>query len=212
MPTDTFPIAADADDGHGRMQSASTWVNTPSGVYTDNPFGSTLASVAKHGALSVFYVVNAFFRFDTSSIDDAATITSANLLLYCDGAAAPDGAIADYGGDFYDFGGSPSTSTDWEWTTSGDAITTISAGSLSVGSVNTIALTGLSGISKTGITGIRLAPKDSANAPTADNFIDFAAREHTTGQEPRLEVTYSAAALTNEAALRTAHTPVTWRT
>jgi hypothetical protein len=196
MPTSTFAVTADADDVHGRMQSGSTWAAIASGVYTDNPFGSTLASVAKHGASSVFYVVNAFFLFDMDNpvsgtvIDAGGTISSGALKLYVDGSGAPDGAT--FAADYYDFGGSPSTSADWEQSSSGDCVSSVSVGSLTTSAVNTIALTGLSGVVKTGKTGIRFAPADTV-APTADNFIDFAAREHTTGQEPRLEITWTAA-------------------
>jgi hypothetical protein len=215
MPTSTFAVTADADDGHGKMQSASTWALIASGVYPDNPFGSTLASTAKHGVASVFYVVNAFFLFDMDNpvsgtvIDAGGSVDSGAVDLYVDGAAAPDGAT--FAADYYDFGGSPSTSADWEQSSSGAAIASISVGSLTTGAVNTIALTGLSGVVKTGKTPLRIAPTDTT-APTGDNFIDFAAREHTTGQEPRLRIVWSTAAATNEAALRTAHTPVTWRT
>lgn len=201
MSTSVFAVTADADDGAGRMQSVGAWVNTPAGVYTDSPFGANLVSIAKHGAGGNFYVVNGYARFDMDNpvsgvvIPLAATIDSASLKMYVDGADAPDGAIADFGADFFDFGGSPSTAADWEWTTSGDAVATITAASMSVGNVNTIPLTGLTGIVKTGFTGIRWAPTNSANAPTADNFIDFAAREHATGQEPRLEVTYTVSAV-----------------
>lgn len=192
MPTDTFAITANGNDGAGRRIAAS-WANVTIGTYSDDPFGTSITSVSK-SFVGDYYVLNAFLRFDTSSIDDAATITGANLKLYVDGKDAPDGASADYAADFYDFGGSPSTSADWELTSAGDAVATITAGGLTAGVVNTIPLTGLTGISKTGFTGIRIAPKSSAVAPTGDNFIDFAALEHTTGQEPRLEVTYTLAA------------------
>src|SRR6188768_2212762 len=101
MPTSVFAVTADANDGAGRMQSATTWVNTPTGVFTDNPFGATIITCAKHGTGSVFYVVNAYALFDMDNpvsgvvIPSDATIDGATLQMYVDGAGAPDGAIAD---------------------------------------------------------------------------------------------------------------------
>jgi hypothetical protein len=186
---DTFDIAVDADDGSGYRQSGD-WASIASGTFTDLVFGrDDIVSVSRTTNAGNFFISNAFLRFDTSSLPDGATITAANLKLYIDGAGAPDGAT--FGVDYYDFGGEPSVAADWEQTSAGDAISSISPGSLTTGVVNTLALTGLTGISKTGITGFRIAPKEST-APSGDNFIDIAAREHATGAPAQLVVTYTA--------------------
>lgn len=189
MPTDTFDIAVDADDGYG-YKIGSDWGTLNSNPYTDEPFGDTICSTARAASGPNFYIVCGFLRFDTSSIPDDATILSASLKLYCLNKGAPDGAT--FGADFYDFGGEPSVEADWETVSSGNAVSSISPGSLTTGAVNTIPLTGLTGLSKTGYTGIRIAPKESGQ-PTGDNFIDFASREHATGAAPQLEVTYAVA-------------------
>lgn len=186
MATDTFALSANDQDSCG-YKRGSTFATLSAETFDENPFGATLISLSCTSS-GEFWILNGFMRFDTSTLPDGATITGANLKVYVDTGAEPDGI--QFAADFYDFGGTPAVDADWEATSSGDAIATIDVGSLTQGAVNTIALTGLTGISKTGITGLRFAPKTGAT-PTGDNYVDFAAFDHGSFQEPRLEVTYS---------------------
>ena len=185
MPTDTFAITAEADDGTG-YRTAGTWAGIGSGTYTAEETTNLWISKTTNG--SEFFVDNLFLRFGTSSIPDTATPTGANLLLYVVSKGADDDSVQ-YSADFYDFGGEPSVAGDWEQTSSGDAILTLDPDALTTSAVNTIALTGLSGINLSGITGIRIAPKTTTQPSFSTNNIEFAAFE-AAQQEPRLEVTY----------------------
>lgn len=108
MPTDTFPITANGNDGHGR-RDAGTWAGITVGGFDDEPYIPQQTTVQKTFFSGQFYVANTYYRWDTSSLPDSAVITSANLLLHVIGTAVPDGSVADYAADFYDFGGNPST-------------------------------------------------------------------------------------------------------
>lgn len=187
MPTDTFPIAADADNGYGRELGVS-WPVSSGDTFADAPFGTDIVSMARH-ANGGFYVMNGYLRFDTSSIPDTAVISAAALKMHVLDAASPD-AGSTLAFDYYDFGGAPSVVADWELSSSGDAVSAFTISSLSIGSVNTIAITTLTGINVSGFTGFRFAPAQTTQ-PTGDNFADFASRQHATAQEPRLEVTYT---------------------
>lgn len=189
MPTETFTITANAQDDGAQMSDAS-WATVVSGGGSFSArTGNATAVVVKAANFGEFYIYNALFRFDTSSLPDAAVITAARLKIYVDSAndTADD---VEYAADFYDFGGEPAVSGDWEASSSGNAIATIDPDLLTTSAVNNIDLTGLSGINKSGYTGIRIAPKDTTE-PTGDNFIRFAANEHGSGDPAALEVTYA---------------------
>ena len=189
MPTDTFSITANSNDGHGRRGPTATWAGIGAGAYSDEQYGTGIVVVQQTFDGSNFFLTNAYLRWDTSTLPDSSTITSANLLLFLEGKGDPNNVT--WAADFYDFGGTPSVAGDWEATSSGDAITSIDLTALTTSAVNTIALTGLTGISKTGFTGIRIAPATSTQ-PTGDNFTDFSSLE-SANQEPRLEVTHTPA-------------------
>jgi hypothetical protein len=190
MPTDTFPIAVDTDDGTGYRGGVANWADIGTGLFVAEETTTLVASKTQFGG--DFFVDNAFMRFDTSSLPDIATITSANLLIYA--VNIDNGNSVTYAADFYDFGGEPSVAGDWEQTSSGDAISLIEPNNLTEGIVNTVALTGLTGINKTGYTGIRIAPANTTQ-PTTINAINIASLEDAP-QEPRLEVTYTTSSLT----------------
>jgi hypothetical protein len=188
MPTDTFTVASNTDDGSG-YRTDTVWANVASAAF-NNADGS-FNSMTKSLFTGDYYVHNFFLRFDTSSLPDAAVITAADLLMYLHDRGDPDNV--DYAIDFYDFGGEPSVAADWELTSSGDAVATVDASALTIGVVNTIPLTGLAGISLTAITGLRGAQKNSV-APTGDNYVDFtswALGLGAGGSVPQLRVTYT---------------------
>lgn len=196
MPTDTFPITSDADDGDCN-RNYTDWATVIGGGGNFVVGDTADATVAKSLFAGDYYVNVTFLRFDTSSIPAGATIDSATLKLYATDKGDPDGVS--YAADYYDFGGEPSVAADWEASSAGGCISGFTAASISTGVVNSIALTGLSGIMRsgetngqgnTGITGIRIT-QANLTQPTGDNFITFAAREHATAQEPRLDVTYT---------------------
>jgi hypothetical protein len=182
MPTTTFAIASDADDGGGYYTSSSWPAN--GGTWTTDD-GASLW-VTKTLSSGTYYNDVSFLRFNTSSIGSGATVTGATLDLYVISRSSANSAslLADY----YDFGGEPSGSDDWVLTSS-PAILSKSVSSLTANAVNSITITDLSGINTTGITGIRLTLSEIT--PTGTNNVRIAAYEHTTAQEPRLNVTYT---------------------
>lgn len=184
MPTDTFAITADANDGDGN-KTGPVWANIA--TYGFNVGDGATATAFKSLFAGNYYVGCVFLRFDTSALPDDASISSASLKLYVTDKADPD-AIT-YSADYYDFGGEASVDADWEQSSSGNCIASIDPDSLTTSTVNTIALTTLTGISVSGVTGIRIAPTNTTE-PTGDNYIECAAYDHAQ-QEPRLEVTYT---------------------
>lgn len=204
MPTTTFSITADADDGSGYWEDTA-WPPTGGTFNTDD--GASMFATRWVSATYVSEV--AVMRFDTSSLTSGAVVSAATLKLYCEAAINANGYSVE--GDYYDFGGEPTVAADWALTPSGTSIFTgIPTTSWTTSAVNNVTLTDLSGINTTGYTGIRLIMV-GAGTPTGQNFVQWATAE-SANQEPRLDVTYSAPAVTNEAALRTSRTPIVWRT
>ena len=183
MPTDQFPIAADADDGTGYYQDSS-W--PPSGgTWSDYTGGNIFASKVYDGA-STYTQDSAFLRFDTSSIPDGATITAASLSLYV--VAKADSESYSLVGDYYDFGGEPTVAGDYEETPATSIFTAEDLTGIGTGTILAVDLTDLTGINKTGYTGIRLTL--SAGTPTSNNYLEIADHE-SANTEPTLEVTYT---------------------
>lgn len=188
MPTDTFPIAADADDGAG-YYFHTAW--PPSGGTFAAEDGIALLVAAKEES-DFYYAEVVLLRWDTSSIPDTATITGANLKLYL--VSKVTTLTRNLVGDYYDFGGSPTVAADWILTPSPSIFTAVDvATGLTTGAVNTIALTDLTGINVSGYTGVRLAIDGGDTGVEVQSKARFASREDTTNQEPRLEVTYTLA-------------------
>jgi hypothetical protein len=193
MPTTTFNITTDDNDGSIYAPHGTSWATLIGGggeFFTSDNFGSSILGMDASYA-GYYYISNPLLRFDTSSIPAAATITSANLKIYVEYEASPDNLT--WAADFYDYGGSPAVQADWEATSSGNAIASLTVADVTLNTVNTVALTGLAGIQKdTGaITGLRFGLTSTATTPTGDNYIAFSGFA-SANQEPRLEVTYSA--------------------
>lgn len=198
MPTDTFPITADSNNGSGFWQD-NTWAN----ILTPSTFGDESSDAVVYvtqGDFGADFVMElSFFRWDTSSIPAAATITAANLLLYA--TTKVDGVNnLSMVGDYYDYGGSPTVVGDGIYAASPSIFSAADLGAITTSAVNTFALTDLTGIKRngetngqgfTGITGIRLTLSlGSGTPPTVDNHVQFASLA-SANQEPRLEVTYT---------------------
>lgn len=199
MPTDTFPIASDADDGSGSLDQ-STWPPT-GGIFTNEDGTQMYAAAGAYiSGGTVYYISTSLMRWDTSSIPASATISAANLLLYAI-ATTDDSASFSVAGEYYDFGGEPTVAADISVISGTSIFTPFRINTVSIGAVRTIPLTDLTGIMRsgetnpqgnTGITGIRVSTNNpGAPTPIVDNNVTFAALEHATLQEPRLEVTYT---------------------
>lgn len=198
MPSTTFSITANADDGSGYYQSAS-W--PPSGgTWTNTTGGSGWVSKIVSGD---YFNDITLLRFDTSSIPDDATIDSAVLKLYC--ISKQDVGSYALVGDYYDFGGTPTVAGDWVETASPSIWSALDLGSITTSAVNNITLTDLTGISKTGYTGIRLTLSSGTPVDASlEGSLEFAMLDHATLQEPQLEVTYTVGSSTANVAWFTA--------
>lgn len=184
MPTDTF-TCGDNDDGGGIHSSASY---PPSG-FTANGDGTTI-EIVRQLTGATYHVANGLFRFDTSTIDDSATVTAAVLKVYVV-SVDMDGTGYQLIADYYDFGGEATVAGDITSSDTGNIITSVGLLSLTASAVNNLTITDLSGINKTGHTGIRLKLNQDT-APTADNnYVVIASSEDAVNPAPQLEVTYT---------------------
>jgi serine protease AprX len=136
--------------------------------------------------------------FDTSSIPDTATITSATLRLVR-GTISGTNPFTTHGSCVADivtggFGGSTTFATaDWQAAATATSVATMSnptaTGSASTGNLNAA---GLSAINKTGTTQMRVTFTLDDNDDVAYDYIGFYAGENaTTSNKPQLTVTYT---------------------
>jgi serine protease AprX len=135
--------------------------------------------------------------FDTSSIPDTATITSATLRLMR-GTSSGTNPFTTHGSCLADivtggFGGSTAFAfSDWQAAATATGVATMSNptanGSASTGNLNAA---GLSAINKTGTTQLRLTFTLDDNDDSGYDYIGFYAGENTTtNNKPQLTVTY----------------------
>ena len=171
----TFAVAADADDGGG-FKTGSTWpISTFGG--NDGDTGGALV-LSKYFSGGTYAVDQGFARWDTSSIPDTATITSATLSAYCQNIA--DGSASrSFGAVWYDFGGEPTVAADIDpdETFASSVITKVRLNVITSAAENTFTVTDFTGINKTGWTGVRMGV--DGGQPTADD--EFSIRNHENG-------------------------------
>lgn len=186
MPVDTFSTT-DGNDGGGRL-TADTYAPTGGFIPTDDDNTDALRLLKP--ASPIYWVGNAVFRWDTSTIDDAATVTAAEVDLYVIDRDM-DGTGYSLIADNYDFGGEATVAGDITTSDTGNVITPVALLSITLGALNTFTVTDLSVINKTGFTALRFKI-DQDSAPTTDNnYVNFATSEHATHPAPLLRVTYS---------------------
>lgn len=139
-----------------------------------------------------------FILFDTSSMDDAATIQSATTSLYV--IAVTNGS--NDGSDYVSvYTSSPASNTglvteDYDQVGTVEQSTTIDLGTLAGSAYNHLVLnsTGRGNISRTSITkfGIRIGNDAFGTSMSGQNLVTVASAETTgTSQDPKLEVTYT---------------------
>lgn len=153
------------------------WANIDTGTFVDDETAegtnsSRLKAKRSWGPVD-YYIDCAFLRFDTSSLDDALTITNASLSLWIESLGDIDDCLVI--GDWYDFGGAPSVAADWvHEITNPNALAGADITALTVGAYHAFILQNFSYINRTGITGIRLSlqPLIADAAPSGDNGID----------------------------------------
>jgi hypothetical protein len=194
MPTDTFSVAASADDAYWNKEGlVSEW--PPSGTVSAGSESSTTFGARKlKAAGSRTELQESFIRFDTSTIPDDAVISAATLQIQTTGVGSPTTRNLNVG--YYAGTNWPITAADWSG--ADDAGSDAGVFALTVfgaGTQEDLTLTNVSSINKTGYTGFRLSISGAAPADDEDFRVDFATLDHTTLTEPQLLVTYTSASI-----------------
>lgn len=180
MPTLDFDIAVGSDDA--RVKRTDT-AYPPAGTITPNdavgiePFKGLNAGT--------YDITVGVLRWDTSSLPDAATLTSASLRIYRWGGGNPDSR--DLTAEWYAYDGSIAT-TDYTDVVGTDALASYPLSNFTGIGLFTIPLDNTTGVSKTGYTGLRL--HISGGQPTGENWVGIQAFEDTSQPNARLSVTY----------------------
>jgi glucose/arabinose dehydrogenase len=179
----TFSVVASGDDGD--VQSVGP-IYPPAGT----PIANTTANFVTAGrrfAFGGYANLNGLLRFDTSSLPDNATVTSATLRLYVTGKADADNR--NLVAEWYPSSNWPIDSSDYALAPSGTAIPGADINQISTGTTNDFPLTGIDFISKTGFTGLRL--QIDGGQPNGDNLVQIASFEYSTLPQAQLIVSYT---------------------
>ena len=176
MPTDTFTIAATADN------TSSFWAANPISGSPSGSNGVQCWATRSPGPDNNVCCM----RWSTSSIPDGATITAVTLRLWC--VSKTGSSFSLVGGYYPTWGGGNLTSTDAIDEPSPSIFTARTIASFTTAAFNDIALTDLTGINKTGYTAIRMTMQ--AGSPAGTNELRFEGYNEST-HPPQLLVTYT---------------------
>jgi hypothetical protein len=194
VPQTTIPIAAGGADGFAYITDPDTGIWPPAA----NP-GFDIVDVAaiprkvRHITFGFIAIQVGLFRFDTSSLPDDAVITAATLRISPLVLATAEARTLDF--EWYDPGtiGNDDYVENVGTTAASVAAATWQAWATS-GTQDVVLSNPDANISKTGFTGIRVGMSGGAPpAADADTRIEIATLEHTTRDEAKLIVTYTAA-------------------
>jgi len=183
MAVSTFTIAGSGDDAEPRKTGTSYPPTTSAHQDPTNTF----MYAGRRFTSPTYYVMQSCFRWDTSSIPDSATITSARALIYVQGLE--DANARNLTADWFDFGGGTPTDADYSETAQTGALSALDISTVTVGATNSFTLGNVSNISKTGFTGLRFHV--DGGSPAGVNAVIFSSFDHATDPAPQLEVTYS---------------------
>ena len=203
MTVNTIHIAGNNDDCFGYKGDTPDYSTIASRPYVDETSAAsgTNPYCERSKGTTDFYIVNAYFRFDCSPVPDDEIITAATLDIYPILVQNPDSLSLM--ADWYDFGGSPSDTSDWEHSSSGNAHAGTPLSSITAGVVNSFALLNPDdNINKKGYTGLRLciSMRAADAAPTGSNGLrPIAGYEDASLPEATLTVTSSSQKLRPDA-------------
>ena len=184
-PTTTFSITAGGNDGKTEdLTGDAAYANVACDTAAT---GVTQDTTLRSFSGGLYNIADLHFRWDTSSLPDAAPITAASLRLW--GVAKVDTNARNLVADWNDFGAGL-TCADWVHDSLNDAITGVTIASLATGANNTLSLSNLSNLNRTGFTGIRLHV--DGGVPGGVNEFSIAMFDDPALDEPQLSVTYNA--------------------
>lgn len=183
-PTTTFDVAASGDDGD--VYSASTSYppppgsGSPSTTATDN-------NVEQYIAGSTYVYVVSLVRWDTSSIPDDATVTSATFHFYA--TTVRNDNSRNFTAEWYDTSNWPIDNSDYSNTAPATPDGSVAISSLTNNAYNDMTLSNASSnVNLTGYTGIRLFI--DGTQPSSTDAVNFSAYDNGSNI-PELLVTYS---------------------
>jgi hypothetical protein len=186
-PTTTFSVAASGDDVQYGNWLNGSYPPDNNNFFTDTTTATPPSRDAWTGVFYAFYITA--LSWDTSSLNDAATITGANLKIVV--SSKVDANSRSIGGEWHTFSAWPPAQADYSRPIGTTAFGPTTIASLTAGNTeNTFALSSPTTISKTGTTRMRIG-STSSTQPTGDNAVYFIGYDHATLAEPKLEVTYT---------------------
>lgn len=178
----TFIVAEGTDDQQVSRVDKSYPPST--GRFSREATAATVeASNSRQG--SKYVVRNLLLRWDTSSIPDNVTITSATLRFFCTNANSDDSR--NFVAEFWGWDGE--STFDWSGTEPATPIFSVPIANITSGAWNSVDLKNLSGIGKASWTLLRC--HISGGTPTGRNHIVMSAFEDTNNPAPHLIVEYT---------------------
>jgi hypothetical protein len=193
MPTDTFSVAASGDDGFVSRDGTGEYPPTGTITATTNTssdFGGQVRKTINTG-VTFSQIQVGLFQFNTAALADDATVTAAVFRFSVTSLATDDARDLNF--EYYDLGASIGTEDYAEnvGTTAAQVAAATWQAWPTTGTVD-VSLSNLSGINKTGFTGIRVGIDGGAPSDPSQTRINIAELDHTTRDEPKLLVTYTA--------------------
>jgi hypothetical protein len=192
MPTDTFSVAASADDGYLTREGTGEWPPTGTITLVTNSTAdgtSLMTRIVLNTGISFSNISIGALRFDTSSLGAGAVVSDA-VLRWSVTAMQVDEAHA-LNLEWFDFGAALGTE-DYVaavgTTAAQVAVGTWSAWATS-GTVD-VTLSNVENVNTTGYTGLRVGMNGTPN-DLQQIRLNIAELDHTTRDEPKLLVTYT---------------------
>ena len=183
----TAVFAAGAEDGFVEVGGPS-YPPTAAATTTLSSDSSILLVRRSQTPFSYSPVSVALLRFDTSSLPDNATITSAALSVHVTDKADSNGR--NLTAEWYPPAQWPIDASDWTATDTNNAHTGTPLSAISSGQQNSFNLTSLSNLNRSGNSALRLHISGAATTPTDANDLILAAQDHPTLPAPMLVITY----------------------